>query len=62
MNVDAPACIIQGGPKKRVTISNDARQLFQLSTMCIGEWRRRFAAVVQQNDGHIEHKFQTLIS
>jgi len=41
----------------RVTISNDARQLFQLSTMCIGEWRRRLAAVVQQNGGHIEHKF-----
>ena len=23
----------------------------------IGEWRRRFAAMVQQNGGHIEHKF-----
>ena len=23
----------------------------------IGEWRRRLAAVVQQNGGHIEHKF-----
>ena len=23
----------------------------------IGEWRRRLAAVVQQNRGHIEHKF-----
>jgi len=24
----------------------------------IGEWRRRFDAVVQQNGGHIEHMFK----